>query len=283
MIWWFIFSTLSWANVFPPDDRVSFHEVSDPAIRALSEGSVALVRKSHLSRLPDGRYQLNGDPLTRWFRMCPDALFAQEPLIANCSGALVAKDVILTAGHCVTKTGEGSTGIHDQVAVFNYRRHTAEQTSYIIEAEDVHELKEFIYHEFVGARDVDLTLIRLERASQRKPLTYRRTSTLAVGTPLFILGYPLGTPLKLVDGSEILSYNHPEKAFRHELDTFSVNSGSPVFNALTHEIIGVHARGTGMNTQRYGRSCDEWRLGDPNKDWEEANYLTPLPMDQKDL
>jgi hypothetical protein len=249
MIFALLLSIVAQANVYLPDDRAPFHAISDPAIQRLAESSVALVRKSQLKTLPNGQVELTGKPLSEQLRMCSDALFSSEPLVANCSGALVGADIVLTAGHCINLNGEAQMGLNDLVAVFNYRQTREGQTQFIVAAEDVHEFERVLYREFVGAFGIDLALIKLKRASRRVPLKFSRAVT-PIGTPLFMLGYPLGIPLKMTDGSTLLAHNAPERAFRHELDAFSVNSGSPIFNAETMEIIGVHVRGTGTNTAR---------------------------------
>ncbi len=268
------------ANVYLPDDRIPYHQITDPAVRSLAETSVAFVRRTNIRALPDGRYELVGRTLTQIFRMCPDAVFADEPLMVNCSGALVKDDLVLTAGHCITPLSFPSGNpFTDFVAVFGYRQPLPGVTTTILPAEDVHELAGLAFHAFSGGSEgLDLALVRLKRPSTRPIAAVRRTRELPVGTPLFILGYPLGVPLKYVDGSGITSYNHDDRAFRHELDTFSVNSGSPVFNTETGEIVGVHVRGTGGNTHTYGRSCSEWYVARPGQDWEEANYLVDLPL-----
>jgi V8-like Glu-specific endopeptidase len=273
-----LLTTAALANIYGEDDRVSYYEIADEKIKELADSSVALIPKHNIERLADGRFKLKAKTLKEMLGMCEDSLFSLETLTANCSAALVKDDIILSAGHCVTKNGAHDMGLNDYYAVFNYRKESAEQTEFFLNPNDVYELREFVYHQFVGAYGEDVTLIRLDRKADRKPLKIAKTKQTPVGTPLFILGYPLGVSLKLAMGSSILSYNHNELAFRHQLDAFSVNSGSPVFNLETLEIIGVHVRGTGGNLERSpGRTCDDWRAGDESRDWDEANYLVNLP------
>lgn len=90
----------------------------------------------------------------------------------------------------------------------------------------------------------DWVIVELERpltgelAALRPP---RLARTLDVGAPVYTLGFPSGLPLKLADGARILSIEGA--GFRADLDTFTGNSGSPVFDARTHELLGIVVEG----------------------------------------
>lgn len=57
------------------------------------------------------------------------------------------------------------------------------------------------------------------------------------GQNLYVLGHPCGLPLKYAPGSAV---ENIEKAyFISRMDIYSGNSGSPVFCADTHEMVGM--------------------------------------------
>ncbi|MBC7171155.1 MAG: trypsin-like serine protease, partial [Polyangiaceae bacterium] len=90
------------------DDRREPYESDDPAFAARAlEVSVALVHSGDVTADGSGHVTLAGTPLADWVEgaqgapLCPDERYATQPSSAFCSGALVAPDLVLTAGHCV--------------------------------------------------------------------------------------------------------------------------------------------------------------------------------------
>jgi hypothetical protein len=58
---------------------------------------------------------------------------------------------------------------------------------------------------------------------------------------LHIIGHPKGLPLKIA-GNAVVTKQFTDRTFRSSLDNFKGNSGSPVFNSITHEVEGLLAR-----------------------------------------
>ncbi len=89
----------------------------------------------------------------------------------------------------------------------------------------------------------DYALIRLtKKVTGHKPLPVNRKNDLEKGDGLFIIGHPMGLPVKIADDSTVRD-NSPESHFVADLDSYSGNSGSPVFNAQTRLIEGILVRG----------------------------------------
>ncbi len=89
----------------------------------------------------------------------------------------------------------------------------------------------------------DFALIRLDRkVTGHNPLAINRSAGLAAGDGLFVIGHPVGLPLKVAGGATVRDVPM-EGYFTTDLDTFSGSSGSPVFNAKTKLIEGILARG----------------------------------------
>ncbi|HBB66221.1 MAG TPA: hypothetical protein DCZ93_02755, partial [Elusimicrobia bacterium] len=93
----------------------------------------------------------------------------------------------------------------------------------------------------------DYALIRLDRKVKgHKPLPVNRGGGVKKGTPLFVTGHPTGLPLKFAGNARVIKDVDGASAyFGTNLDTFGGNSGSPVFNAETLLIEGIHVRGEG--------------------------------------
>lgn len=270
-------SSSVYSSIFGVDDRLDLINVKDESIQKISRSSVALILKSKMEKLESGNYRLIGRTLLEAKNFCSSERFANQFSNANCSASLVKSDVILTAAHCVDNGKVGIYKLSDYYAVFDYKLSSNEHSDFEVKAENVFELKSFVHYELDktfsnGARD--LTLIRLKRPSGREPLKisfnrhYRRMDE------VFTIGYPYGIPMKYANNGHIKSLHPRLSSFRHNLDTFSVNSGSPVFDAASNKIIGVHVRGTGGI--RSNSNCTTWPVGLYDKDYGAANTLESI-------
>jgi len=93
-----------------------------------------------------------------------------------------------------------------------------------------------------GACSDDWVLLRLEHAvTHLGALPPPRFEAPRLGRRVYTLGYPGGLPLKLADGATISSV--AEGVFRTDLDTFRGNSGSAVFDAESHALLGIVVAG----------------------------------------
>lgn len=266
-------STPSMASIFGKDDRLDISQVKDQKILNIAKSIPAIVRKKHIKPLNETHYKIEGLSYIDDLNFCEDEKFVKkQTLVANCSAFLVGDDVVGTAAHCFSHGNEMRT--EDYVVVFDYKADKFGNSPTEIAKENVFEIEKIIKQEFEWVTYKDYALIKLKRKTDRKPLPLNLGQRVEVGTPLFIVGYPLGLPQKYQPDGEVLSVDHKINSFRHHLDTYSVNSGSAIFNAETNEIVGIHVRGTGFNYVRdKEKNCNRWQVGDPKKDWGEANFI----------
>lgn len=271
--------SIAMASIFDTDDRLDFYEIKDPIIREMTKSTPTLVRKEKMIQLSSGDFKMIGKSLSNTFKFCSDANFASQPHNGNCSSALISKDRILTAAHCIDKSGNYGMSAKDYYVVFDYKRTDKNMVEYIIPKENVYTIKKEIYRDFdrsMFETAIDLTILKLDRKVNRPILKVNTKYKYVQGNEVFVIGYPLGIPLKLTPNGFINNKKASKNSFKHDLDTFSVNSGSPVFDAETKEIMGVHVRGTGWNYDNYGRECKDWFVAERGKDWGEANTLHVL-------
>jgi V8-like Glu-specific endopeptidase len=261
-----LLSGASFAGIYGPDNRVDYFDIKNPIIQNLAKSTPIIVDKKNLLALPDGTYKILPKNLMESSDMCSDALFSSQPILGHCSATLIEKDVIITAGHCFSPSLKQPSNYQEMYVIFDYLLNDPSQTEIIIKSENVFEIKELLYYHFppleipVAKGFKDLSLARLDRATNRTPIKMNTAFNYAKGTKLFMLGYPMGLPLKYTDDAEILKLDRSQHAFHHQLDAFSSNSGSAIYDEATNEIIGVMVRGESMNTGEYGRSCSEWYL-----------------------
>jgi V8-like Glu-specific endopeptidase len=199
-------------------------------------------------------------------------------MMANCSAALIGEDTILTAAHCIDPKDGQTFSIENYYIVFDYVNFTT--VDFTISSDNVFEIEKILQYEFdktLFVTGVDITTLKLKRAvTDRSILEIDFDESYSIGSPLYLFGYPLGSPLKLSSNGEITGHTH-DSSFSHNLDAFSVNSGSPIFNADTHKIIGVHVRGLGSNTSQTEAGCFDWTKA-TSEFYDEGNMTTLLPL-----
>src|SRR5690606_14930192 len=133
--------------------------------------------------------------------------------------------------------------------VFDYKRSSIPmQGPHVLEQDQVYSCKEVVYFDFDRTlRGVDLAIIKLDRpVVGRKPVELDLQPELRPGDPLIMIGYPMGISQKVVENGKVLSVDKKNVSFKHDLDSFSVNSGGPIFSPDGKQV-GVLVRGTGPN------------------------------------
>jgi V8-like Glu-specific endopeptidase len=211
-------------------------------------------------------FDLWADPIDEF--MCSDEPFVKQASVSYaCSGFLVGPDLLVTAGHCGVNTGEVRNSSEDYCEaytwMFDFYAHTNTKR---VPKKNVYKCKEIIYATVIGddVGSQDFTLLRLDRpVTGRKPLKLAKESP-AIYERVKMLGHPMGLPMKLTDKAEIFSLNNG-RSFLTNLDAFSGNSGSPVFNDRD-EVIGVLVAGNpALSTYRDEvKGCDRYNRCDEN-------------------
>lgn len=223
--------------IYGEDNRYPVREYSDVAWGArASEFSVALLRAEDV--VIDGDTAVVPEATLADQGICADEPFASQPVAAFCSGTLVADNVVVTAGHCVTYQVEC-----DALAlVFGYEMADAQNLA-SISAADVYGCRRILARS--GPELNDYAVIELDRpVPDRNPATMRRAdAAMTEGTPVIMNGYPSGLPLVVTDQAEVLSPGGADRgSFLTNLDAFAGNSGSGVFST-DGELVGLLVSG----------------------------------------
>lgn len=261
-----LFSLSSPAGVFGPDDRMDTIHASSLA-QKLAISVPALVLKERVKPLANGHFKLTGVPLQQ-FGLCSDARFSEEQNVANCSASLISERHVLTAAHCLEGKGYSC---EDYRVVFDYVLGTES-----LKPSQVYSCRKIIYYQYdLTLAGEDLAVIELDRPVKGRAPVKLNDSQLSVGESLMMIGYPLGMSQKVVEDGSVLAIDEKNVSFRHDLDTFSVNSGGPIFNQQGEQV-GVLVRSTSWNFGDKGPlGCFDWGTARA-KDYAEANLLTPL-------
>lgn len=224
--------------IYGDDNRADYYAETDLALRTLSESTVALISANQLGPEVGGLRRINGSNYGTSLGLCSDERFVEQNTAAFCSGFLVAPDIVVTAGHCVTDLKDCTTTSY--AFGFALTMPGVQPTS--LPASEVYSCKELIHSQH-PSNGADFAIIRLDRpVANHRPLAMRTSGDVAVGDSLAVMGYPEGLPLKIAAGAAVRAVADPA-FFRANLDTYGGNSGSAVVNTLTHEIEGVLVRG----------------------------------------
>jgi S1-C subfamily serine protease len=228
------------------DDRQEIYELSGEDLED-ADSVVALFHYSRVYDLGDGTAALLTENYGEDCNLCPTERFREQPSGAFCSGVLVAPDVIATAGHCIK-----DENIADIRFVFGYRMLDADTPDLVIPNADIYSGAEVIAWQVDDTTAADWALVRLDRIVENHRIArIRQSGTISDGQPVHIAGYPMGLPLKFAAGASVRD-NRYRAVFVANLDAYPGNSGSPVYNSITHEVEGILVGGEGGELVKQG-------------------------------
>ncbi len=231
--------------IYGDDDRLDVYEVTEPALQAVTDSTMALIDTSRLTDNGNGTYSVSAHPtlaetIEYWYGdpLCGDEPFYDQPTHASCSGVLVGEDLIATAGHCIVDTGDCAA----TAFVFGFEMIDASTPALTFPASDVYFCNSIV-DRVLDPAGADWGIIQLDRlVTGRTPLSVRRAGTVPNGEPLVLIGHPVGLPTKVAGGATVRSNSHADY-FQANVDAYGGNSGSPVLNAVNLQVEGLLVRG----------------------------------------
>ena len=224
--------------IYGKDNRQDVYAVSNPLFVKLANSTAAMIEKSNIKNNGSTGH-ITGTPLKDMFKLCPDQRFRNQPSAANCSGTLVASDIIMTAAHCYDLA---KSTCKNYVWVFDYKVENENQSSVTVSNSSIYECSEVLQKEMNLKDGVDYALIKLKKkVSDRDYAKLSSGGKIKLGTPLVLIGHPSGLPTKVADEAFVLKLL--TNSFVTNVDAFSINSGSGVFNSLTGEVEGILSSG----------------------------------------
>ena len=187
--------------------------------------------------------------------MCSDERFANQPVfdIGTCTGFLVNKRYLITAGHCVLPNGTVTNEKHAFCDAFSWyfdfnTKKQPQTTNQIIRKDQVYRCKRIIRAENIAGGN-DFAVMELERRVQTdisSSTLNLRTTPVILNEQVFAIGHPFGLPAKFSGLSPIFS-NGATNYFEVNLDSAGGNSGSPVFDKRKH-VVGILIEGHPVDT-----------------------------------
>jgi hypothetical protein len=181
-----------------------------------------------------GGFRFHAEAFGPKYSLCKGERFHDQPCLGFGTGFLVAPDVLATAGHCVKGFN------HDDVHIVFGFELDGNGLRDERRTDEVYNIKsaEFEVDPVSGA---DWAIVTLDRpVSGIAPLPVR-TTPVAVGEDIYLIGHPVGLPKKVARGATVTAPGN-DSYFVTNLDTFGGNSGSPVFDSA-HKVCGILVRG----------------------------------------
>lgn len=223
--------------IYGEDNRKDVFESKDSALVELSKSTAAMIGSENLKTSRAGEVEISAQTLEER-GICKKERFSQQIAAANCSGFLVAPDVLVTAGHCI----KSDFDCQSYKWVFDFKVDHAEQGAVNVASSSVYSCKKIISRTLDQSTKDDYAVIQLDRkVTDRRPLTFRKKGKITTGSAIAVIGHPTGLPTKIADGANVRNLN--TKFFQANLDTYGGNSGSAVFNVRTGEVEGILVRG----------------------------------------
>jgi len=220
------------------DNRKEVIDITNPAAIKNVARVVALINKDRIRDNFNGTSSLRLDffncvPGNENKILCKRERFRDQPTGAIGTGVLVQPDLVATVRHCVDKADLSAIRF---VFGFTMGKGGGKPTS--IKTDNIYEGQEIL-----GPPGTEWVLIRLTHpVSGHTAAAIRKTGKVGDQKALYMIGHPCGLPAKFADHARVWD-NTQKSLFFADLDAFHGNSGSPVFNAETHEVEGLLLRG----------------------------------------
>ncbi len=171
------------------------------------------------------------------YSLCTNERFIAQPAVATCSAFAINDSTIITAGHCIdSRSLPNYYFVFDFIVDLNGRPKLHFPESCVYKGIS-------LVRKYDPVRDQDICIIRVnKRIDRRRVPKISLNSAANLNSTYYVIGCPGGIPLKLAGRARLTNNSNPVW-FLVSSDTYSGNSGSPVFNYQTNEVEGFITEG----------------------------------------
>lgn len=221
------------------ENRRDYFEIVDKKIKKSSSSVAAICERDSLIDTKNESCTLKVKNYGKVFNLCQNEPFYHQDVASGplCTGFLVKEDVIATAGHCVCEQN-----IDDLRFIFGYKKVNTNSPGTQIHRKDIYKGVKIIGRYLKrSSTKSDWALVQLDRKVEGHEVATLSRNEIVEKKDIYVIGHPVGLPLKYSAGATVRSID--EAFFSADLNVYMGNSGSPVFDITTHEVVGIVVRG----------------------------------------
>ena len=196
----------------------------------------AVIPSSRFGRNAKGDYVLTDYPrFGQQYKYCDTERYLNQPAAATCSAFVYDSVTLITTAH-----DQSESNIMRQFFVFDYIVDPKRGARTVFPESSVFRARSA---RLVRLGNMDLCVVTLSRKVDTRRVPGYGSKNIKKGDSLYVIGCPVGIPLKLAGKVKVLESASPD-FFMVDSDTYKGNSGSPVFNARTHQVEGYLVEGS---------------------------------------
>jgi hypothetical protein len=221
------------------DDLMDGYEITDEQIKQNADCTAAICMKNSLINVNNEFSTLKVKNYGETFNLCDIEPFSHQSTAAGImfTGFLVKDDVIATPSHHVNEEN-----VTDLRILFGYKMVDSVTPITRFANENIYRGVKVIRRVHKPAGDgPGWALVKLDRKVMGQTAARLSTGEISCDQAVYVIGHPLGLPMKYAAGATVTDVD--ETSFMANLNIYSGNSGAPVFDLNTHEVIGMVVRG----------------------------------------